>query len=665
MASQTSQLVVRLRDEVSGPAGKAARSLRGLQNEAKGSSLGGVASRAFAPLVNPATLGIGAVAFGIKHVTQEALSLERTMTLVGKATNASGADLKAYETQVLDLSRATGKSKEEIGGILAAAAFAGRPVKDLAQFTEYASQATGAWGTNAEETGQALAELGNIFRADQARLQEIGDAINHVADNAAAGEKDLLEFLRRSGAVGAQAGLTAEQTLAFGAALKEIGTPTEVAATGFNALMNAMMLGEDVSANAEKGFKKLGLNAKAMQKAFVAKPLETTLGLLEKINSVKDPLKRASIVTDIFGKEYGDDIARLTGNMDGLRRSVGLVADKTKYAGSVARNFQDSINTDVGRIERAGAALDVLAVRTGNAFKVIAGSVAEEINKFVDATEKGDTSVQRLLIYYNELLGRKGGEIETPGPELQKWAEDTFGQYTPRALFDSYFGKTGDEAKLKGQQAAIANEVARENAILERESNAKSAGDEARRRLTERPLLPSEQRRFQLEANRADDELRAAQREADEVRRKRAELPGSVAQLERQLRAKDNLIRLGQGPSDDLHGPGGTGQGVFALTKSGHAPPPQGVDTTGLDTAKGKATDAGSAIQALASPVSLNVDASQLDATLAKARALNAELERIAGNASRATAAAQGSTSRNFGLDYQSRLDGSFADWEP
>ncbi|WP_243368862.1 phage tail tape measure protein [Microvirga solisilvae] len=503
--------------------------------------------------------GPAAAAAGVMMATRTSLSFERTMYDVQKATNATDDGLKGYEKTVLDLARATGKTKEEIGGMLASAGYAGRPVNELARFTEYATKATTAWNTSSEETSQSLAEIGNIYQANQQRIEEIGDAVNYVADNAAAKETDLLDFLRRSGAVGKQMGLTAEQTMAFGAAAKEIGTPTEVAATGFNALMNTMALGDGVSDNAAKGFKKLGVNSKAMQKAFVAKPLETTLSLLEKIGNVKDPLKKAEIVTDIFGKEYGDDIARMTGNLDGLRRVLGLVADKANYLGSVNKGFELITEKDFNRIDRATQALDVLATRTGNAFKLIAGNAAEEINKFVDATEKGDTSIQRLLTYYGELAGLpKGGEIDTPSQDLENWVEENFGAYSPRALFDEYFGKTGDEARQKGQQAAIAAEAASENDILARADRARTAVDEAQNRLTAVPLTPSESRRFELELSRAQDEFRVANRAADEVRTKRAALPGQVDDLQRQVISRDRLMSFGrQAPEADHQvGPG-------------------------------------------------------------------------------------------------------------
>ncbi|HEY8578648.1 MAG TPA: phage tail tape measure protein [Beijerinckiaceae bacterium] len=113
-----------------------------------------------------------------RHMTNTALSFERVLYDVQRATDASGPALENYANRLMDLARATGKTKEELAQMLAAAGFAGRPVQELMRFAEYAAKATTAWGTSAEETGQALAELGNIYQANQERIEEIGDAVN-------------------------------------------------------------------------------------------------------------------------------------------------------------------------------------------------------------------------------------------------------------------------------------------------------------------------------------------------------------------------------------------------------------------------------------------------------------------------------------------------------
>jgi len=410
-------------------------------------------ARALAPIIAPATVG-----YGVKTLASEALSFERTMIQVQKATNASGEELKAYEKTILDLSRETGKTQEEIGGIMAAAAFAGRPVQDLARYTAFAAKATSAWGTNAEETGQALAEIGNIYSASQSRLEEIGDAVNYVADNAAAGEKDLIEFLRRSGAVGKQVGITAEQVIAFGAAQKEVGVGNEVAANTFNTLMTALALGDDFLDSSKEGFKALGLNAAKVQKEFAKKPLETTVKLLERIGKITDPIKRTQVLTDLFGKEYADNIAILTGNLGGLQKALGLVGDKSKYVGSVSSNFATSIDSDVGRIEKAAKAIDVLMIKAGNGFKIAGGNIAEAINQFVDATEKNENIFQKIQARNRAYNLERYGTEQSPyvAEEEQRLKESAdFYQGLFKQAYEAIVPSSSNAAEEEGRRAAI------------------------------------------------------------------------------------------------------------------------------------------------------------------------------------------------------------------
>jgi len=156
----------------------------------------------------------------------------------------------------------TGKAAPELAAMLASAGFAGRPKDELMDFTRYAGQAMTAWGTNAEDTGQALAEIGTIYQANQKRIEEIGDAINTAADQSASKETDLLDTLKRVGASGRMIGVSAEQTLAFGAALREAGTQPAVVGTALQALFTNMAVGDGATKDFADGLKAVGTNAK-------------------------------------------------------------------------------------------------------------------------------------------------------------------------------------------------------------------------------------------------------------------------------------------------------------------------------------------------------------------------------------------------------------------
>ncbi|HEV2604999.1 MAG TPA: phage tail tape measure protein [Microvirga sp.] len=595
-------------------------------------------------------LGPAAAAYGLKQATDSALSFERTMFDVEKATDSSAAQARVYEEALLAMARATGKTKEELGSMLAAAGFAGRPVQDLLRFVEYGARATSAWGLNAEDTGQALAELGSIYQANQTRIEEIGDAIDAAADMSASREGDLLEFIRRAGASGRQAGISAEHVLAFGAALKEVGVRTDVAATGFEALLNLMKLGDEFSASAKDGFKALGVNSEAMRKAFVAKPLETTLKLLEKINKVKDPLKKAEIMTDLFGKEYQDDIAKLLNGLPRLTELLGKMGDRANYVGRVMNNALKIDEKDFQKIARAQQAIDVLGTRLGAFFKLKAGGIAEEISKVIDAVEKGDhwlNKVEAAAGRYvartiadqeNRADGGKGQELGTYDPETRAAVNRERRRLAAEA--QAHRDKeTRDRIDVvrQGLDVRIAREEATANTYRGR------PGEMSQRRSAEATA-----RADTIRAELAElDRLIAAY---DELQVRMAEVQGPINRVER-TQAFDVSRREGAytpaGPGRlgfDVNGPRsgastvGLPPGVAPRVVPSPLPPDQRlgsteltprVNTEALDAAKGKATDAGKAIRDLDMMVSPRVNTASMDSAITKGERLKAILHEI------------------------------------
>lgn len=378
----------------------------------------GQQSKAMAAFNSGAARALGAlgggyaVMAGVRQALKSAVSLERGMYNVQRATDASGDALKAQEQFILDLARATGKTKEELAQLYAAAGFAGRPVHELQQFTDYASKATVAWGTNAQETGQALAEIGNIYEANQRRIEAIGDAINTVADSSASSEKDLIEILRRVGGAGKGLGISAENMLAFGAALKEVGVGTEVASTGLNAMLTKISVADD---KFDESLKKVGLQPKRFRDSVdkdATGSIMTLLKALSKLNGTK----RIAMLKDLFGMEYADDISRMVGGLDRIGKLLGIANDKAKALGSVRSGFGLALQKDFNRIDRATQSMDVLSVRVGNHLKEIGGSFAEMINQAVDRSEEASRRLHRLRDIDTDAAER-AGKVTPPPPQ--------------------------------------------------------------------------------------------------------------------------------------------------------------------------------------------------------------------------------------------------------
>lgn len=360
----------------------------------RNAAMGGVLGAA-AGILGPAALGAGML-----KAVKASTSFERKMYEVEKAANITGAASKKTADEILEMSVATGKSAEDIATMYAAAGYAGRPVQELGRFTEYATKATVAWGTSAEETAQGLAGIANTYSANQGRIEEIGDAINYVADNTASKESDLLNFLSRTAQAGKTAGVTAEQLLALGATYREVNTPTEIAASSMNALFVAMALGDKFMKGKNgsiAGFKELGVNAGEMQKEFAKKPIETMVGFLEKIAKISDPIKKQRVLTELFGKEHQDDINILVGQIDKLKANLGLVADKSKFAGGVVAQFAAQAAKNYFQLDQAIQSGNRSLIKMGDLMLKVGNAAAPAAKYVFDHVAQGAQNVSDAM----------------------------------------------------------------------------------------------------------------------------------------------------------------------------------------------------------------------------------------------------------------------------
>lgn len=433
-------------------------------------------SKMSAMLNSGAARALGSVggAFAALSAAQRAfrssISMEREMYNVQRATDSAGEALKAQEQFLMDLARATGKTKEELAQLYAAAGFAGRPVRELGQFTEYASKATVAWGTNAQETGQALAEIGNIYSASQKRIEEIGDAINSVADSSASGEKDLIEILRRVGGAGKIVGISAENMLAFGAALKEVGVGTEVASTGLNAMLTKIAVPDD---KFDEALGKAGLKPKKFRQNVEKNATGAILELLGALRKLEGT-KRLSVLKDLFGMEYADDIARMVGGYERINKLLAIANDKQKTLGSVRNGFAVALEKDFNKIDRATQSIDAVMKRVGDRMKIVGGAIADVINTSIDASEQAAKRLDRLKQIEEEARDLDGSRRRPPAaPPVDQRAQDQ------QTLKDIGTGKY-DESSLPYVIAHAKNpEVARaaeDEFRRQRMARAKAAG---------------------------------------------------------------------------------------------------------------------------------------------------------------------------------------------
>lgn len=341
---------------------------------------GMMAMGARAGVAGVAILGLSAAMGG---AAKEAIQFETAMAEVRKAVDLDPAAFERLQETILKISRTTGMTKEQVAQLTAQAGFAGRPAEDLTRFATFAAKAAIAFDMTAEAAGDGLAKLGNIFKLTQTGIEDVADAINLLGDNTASKEREVVDFLQRVGASAKTFGLSADRAAAFGAAIISLGTTPEIAATGFNALLSKLQTASKQGKEFQGGLKALGLSGKQVEEMIRKGPAEAILEVMERINKL-EPTKRAGVLADMFGAQYADDMARLAGSTELLRRALSLVADQSKRAGGVEKTFDIFNATTEAKIKRVSAQVAALGTNLGNVVTPALGRAADALSDVLE-----------------------------------------------------------------------------------------------------------------------------------------------------------------------------------------------------------------------------------------------------------------------------------------
>lgn len=112
---------------------------------------------------------------------------------------------------------------------------------------------------------------------------------------------------------------------ALGSTFLTLGAAPEVAASAANAMVRELSIATMQSKSFFEGMNLLKLNPEVIEKQMTKDAMGTIQRVLEKVNALPQD-KRLSAMTMLFGKEFGDDAAKLANNLPELQRQLKLTA---------------------------------------------------------------------------------------------------------------------------------------------------------------------------------------------------------------------------------------------------------------------------------------------------------------------------------------------------
>ncbi|EPJ5821992.1 phage tail tape measure protein [Pluralibacter gergoviae] len=194
--------------------------------------------------------------------------------------------------------------------------------KDLLSFATTAAMAAKAFELPADQLSEDLGKIAGLYSVPTAKIEALGDAINYLDDNAKSKGSDIIEVLKRIGGVADK--LDYRKAAALGSTFLTLGTAPEVAASASNAMVRELSIATTQSKTFMAGLDALGMSAERLQKNMSIDAMGTIVSVLEAVKKLPSA-NRTSVLTQIFGKEFGDDAAKLANNLPELYRQLKLV----------------------------------------------------------------------------------------------------------------------------------------------------------------------------------------------------------------------------------------------------------------------------------------------------------------------------------------------------
>lgn len=289
-------------------------------------------------------------------------SMENSMKDVAKQVNALRDDNGQRTAQFYELQSAIKAASENMplengaqdfaalvaGGARMGASNSDDPWEkqkaDLLSFANTAAMAAKAFELPAGQLSEDMGKIAGLYKIPTQDIERLGDAINYLDDNAKSKGSEIIDVLQRVGGVADK--LDYKKAAALGSTFLTLGAAPEVAASATNAMVRELAIATTQSDNFMDGLDAIGLSAEKIQKSMSVDAMGTIITVLEATRKLA-PDKQTSVLTQIFGKEFGSSASKLSNNLDELYRQLALVNSEASK-GSMRRESEidkDSVSS--------------------------------------------------------------------------------------------------------------------------------------------------------------------------------------------------------------------------------------------------------------------------------------------------------------------------------
>ncbi|MEO1750727.1 phage tail tape measure protein [Thiofaba sp. EF100] len=345
-------------------------------------------------------IGLGAT---LGAPVKAAVGFESAMADVRKVVDGTDAEIAQLGDTLKRMTREIPLSADGLAALAASAGQLGVKLGDIPDFTKTVAKMSVAFDMAADEAGDAMAKVANVYGIPIKEIGRLGDAINQMSNESPAKAREIVNALSRVGGVAKTFGLSAEQAASLSGALIAMGKPPEVAATGINAMLTKLMTADKQGKQFQAGLAAIGTSAEVMKKAIQQDAQGAILGLLKSLEKLPKE-QRMGVLVDLFGLEYADDIAALAGSLDVY---VAQIDAARRAEGSMGKEFAARAATTANNWQLLKNNISELGIEIGSVLLPAVNGVIGSVRPVVESVTEWARQNKGLV----EVLGKAAGAL--------------------------------------------------------------------------------------------------------------------------------------------------------------------------------------------------------------------------------------------------------------
>lgn len=325
-----------------------------------------------------------------------AVDFEEKMSDVSKTTGMQGNKLQKFGDELLSMSTKTRTSIDDLASIAEIGGQLGIAEKDLLAFTDSANKFNIALGADfsggVEEAVSTVGKIKTLFKETRdlniaEAISKTGSAINELGAVGAGTSANISDFTLRMGALPDALKMSAQQTLALGTFLEELGIDAQIGAGGMANLL--LVAGREVGGFA----KQMNITAKQAKELLANDPSEFASRFAKTFKGMApDKMALALQNLKLGSQETIKVIGALSADQENQATGLARLATLQNVANKAfAEN--NSLKAEAAKKEQTAAAqmaklknnMQALAITVGSALLPVINDLVAGIMPYIEA----------------------------------------------------------------------------------------------------------------------------------------------------------------------------------------------------------------------------------------------------------------------------------------